>query len=395
MKTNFLRKLAAACIVAAGFCLVAGLYIPLLSDKNASQRDFISYWAAGQQLVHGANPYDFEAIHRLERAAGREDNEPLLVMRNPPMAFFLALPLGLVSPKTGLILWLFILLALLSVSIWILWIINGRPDNRLHLLGYVFAPAVACLMAGQFGIFLLTGVVFFLYLHQSRPFFAGAALLLCALKPHLFLPFAVALLLWVVYRRAYRALAGFTAALLASCALSFGFDAHAWSQYSHMMHAGGALTEAVPVLSVTFRFLIDRNAVWLQFLPEAAACAWALWYFWTRRSRWSWIDQGLVLLLVSAVCTPFGWVTDEAMLLPAVLAGVYRAAGSGRSLLPLGLAAGAAMVEVFAGIPITSRFYLWTTPAWLACYLYATWNRGARTTENHNGDVEDALQASR
>ena len=151
------------------------------------------------------------------------------------------------------------------------------------------------------------------------------------------------------------------------------------------MHAGGALTEAVPVLSVTFRFLIDRNAVWLQFLPEAAACAWALWYFWSRRSRWDWMNQGLLLLIVS----------DEAMLLPAVLAGVYRAAGSGRSLLPLGLAAGAAMVEVFAGIPITSRFYLWTTPAWLACYLYATWNRGARTTENHNGDVEDALQASR
>lgn len=395
MKSSPWRVLAAACIVLAGACLVTVIYTIGLSDKNASQRDFISYWAAGQQLAHGANPYDFGAVHNLERAAGREDSQPLLMMRNPPVAFFLALPLGLVSPKTGLIVWSLVLLALLSVSIWILWLINGCPGNRLHLLGYVFAPAVACLMAGQFGIFLLFGVVLFLRFHESRPLLAGAALLFCALKPHLFLPFAVALLVWMVSRRAYRILAGFSAALLASCALSFCFDAHAWSQYSQMMRAGGALHEAVPVLSVYFRLLVDRNAVWLQFLPEAAACVFALWYFWTRRGRWNWLDQGLVLLLVSAVCTPFGWFTDEAMLLPAVLAGAFRASNSSRSLLPLGLIGGVALAEIFANVQLTTPYYLWTTPAWLAWYLYATWNSGSQMMRAHNGETEDALRARR
>jgi hypothetical protein len=293
-------------------------------------------------------------------------------MRNPPVAFFLALPLGLVSPKTGLILWLLVLLASLSVSIWIIWLLNGRPDSRFHLLGYAFAPALVCLMAGQFGIFLLLGVVFFLYFHRSSPFIAGAALLLCALKPHLFLPFAIVLLAWAVRRKTYRILAGFSAALLASCALSFCLDSHAWAQYSQMMQTGGALNEPVPVLSVMFRFLVDRKAVWLQFLPQTAACAWALWYFWTRRNRWSWMDQGMLVLLVSAVCTPFGWFTDESMLLPAVLTGLYRAADSRRSLLPLAVIAGVALIEALANISIMSRYYLWTTPAWLAWYLYAT-----------------------
>ncbi len=395
MKSSPWRVLAAGCIVAAGVCFVGIIYATGLSDKNASQRDFISYWAAGQQLAHGENPYDFAAVHNLERAAGREDNQPLLVMRNPPVAFFLALPLGLVGPKTGLILWSLVLLAFFSMSIWILWLIHGRPGSRFHLFGYVFAPAVACLMAGQFGIFLLLGVVLFLYFHQSRPFFAGAALLFCALKPHLFLPFAAALLLWTASRQAYRILAGFSIALLASCSLSYSLDIHAWSQYSQMMRAGGVLNEPVPVLSVCFRLLVDRNAVWLQFLPEAAACAWALWYFWTRRNRWNWMDQGLVLLLVSAVCTPFGWFTDEAMLLPAVLAGMYCATDSRRSLLPLGLIAGVALAEVFAEVQITSRYYLWTTPAWLAWYLYATWNKGMHTAEDHNSEAEDALQERR
>jgi F0F1-type ATP synthase assembly protein I len=366
------RKLAAACIVAAGFGFVAWVFVAGLTDKSVAERDFISYWTAGQQLAHGLNPYDFGAIRELERIAGRPDSQSLLVMRNPPVAFLLAWPLGFFDLKTAFKLWVLILLAGLSLAPWMIWRLNGRPDSRLHLLGYGFAPAIACLKAGQFGIFLLAGVTLFLCFHRSRPFLAGTALLLCAMKPHLFFPFAVVLLLWSVTRNTYRILAGFSIALLASCALSFCLDSHAWSQYSQMMHAGGALDEAVPVLSVFFRFLIDRKAVWLQFLPCAAACVWALWYFWTRRSLWNWMDQGLVLLLVSAMCTPFGWFTDESMLLPAVLIGLDRAAGSRRVFVLFGLICGISLIEVFANVRLTSPFYLWTTPAWLGWYLFAT-----------------------
>lgn len=377
MKKSPLRALAAACIVAAGVCFVVGVYIVGLSDKNAAERDFISYWVAGQQLVHGANPYDLQAVRRMELAAGREPDEPLLTMRNPPVGLFIALPLGLVSPKTGLILWLLVLLGGLSLCIFMLWILHGRPDNRFHLLGYMFAPAIACLMAAQFGIFLLIGVVFFLYFYLTRPFLAGAALLFCSLKPHLFVPFGLILILWAVSRKTYRILAGFAAALIANCAFAYWLDPNAWSQYSAMMHAGGALQEKVPVLSVSFRFLIDPQAVWLQFVPEAAACVWALWYYWTRRDRWDWRDHGLLLLLVSAMCTPFGWFTDESMLLPAVLAGVYQAAEAKRSFLPLGLFAGVALLEIFTNVQLTSAYFMWTTPAWLAWYLYATGRIGA------------------
>jgi hypothetical protein len=388
MKKNPLRILAAASIVALGCCYVASIYSVGLSDENASQRDFISYWAAGQQLMHDANPYDFVSVRRLERAAGRADNQPILVMRNPPVAFFLALPLGLVSPKTGLTLWLLTLLVCLSISIWIMWLLFGRPPNRYHLFGYIFPPALACLMAGQYGIFLLFGVALFLYFHQSWPFLAGAALLLCATKPHMFLPFGIVLILWIVMKKQYRILTGFCVAMLASCTLAFCFDPNAWSQYSQMMHTGGALDELVPSLSVYFRFLVDQRAVWLQFLPACVSCAWALWYFWTRRNRWTWMDQGLLLLLVSAMCRPFGWLTDECMLLPAVLAGIYRADKTGRSLIPFGCIAGVAMIEVFVKIPMTSAYYLWTTPAWLAWYLYATAGNSQQVKQAHSGTVE-------
>jgi Glycosyltransferase family 87 len=371
MKASPWRILAAFCLVVAGI----GVLTLIARNDNAGRRDFIGYWAAGQQLIHGANPYDATAVYALELSSGYDLSSPL-IMRNPPEALFLALPLGLVGRNTGIVLWLIALLASLVASIRMLWALHGRPENSLHLFGYYFPPVIVCLMAGQLGILMLFGVVLFLFFHKSRPFLAGAALLLCAVKPHLFLPCGIVLIVWVVYRRAYRVLAGFAVALLAVCALVFLFDPHAWSQYSQMARASGAMNEVAPVtLSRLFRVFVDRNALWLQFLPQAAGCAWSLWYFWTRRARWDWMNQGLLVLLVSALCTPYAWFTDEAMLLPAVLAGVYCAEDSGRSLLPFGLFAGVAIVEAFAVVPITSWYYLWTVPAWIAWYLYATGKR--------------------
>jgi hypothetical protein len=368
-----LRVLAASLIVLAGVCLLATVYVFGLSDKNAGERDFISYWAAGQQLVHGQNPYDFQAVRALELAAGRNPSELVLMMRNPPIAFFLVLPLGFAGPKTGLIAWLFTSIGALSLASFLMWRLNGRPDSLFNYFGFGFAPVLACLMAGQFGIFLLLGIVLFLTLYRDWPFLAGAALLLCALKPHFFVPFGVALLFWcLTTKNGYRILAGACAAIAASSAFAYALDPHAWSQYSQMVRTGGALNEVVPKLSAQLRLFIDPQAVWIQFVLEGLACIWAAWYFWTRRASWDWMDHGLVLLLVGAVCTPYGFLPDESLLLPAILAGVFRCAGLRRPLWLLAVIAGAAMVEVMMGAEIVSRAYLWTTPAWLCWYLYAT-----------------------
>lgn len=376
MKLKPMRILAAACLAVAGVALL----VFIARNNDAGQRDFISYWAAGQQLVQGADPYDSTAVLRVESAAGFKQAEPL-IMRNPPVAFFLALPLGFVTPNQGIILWFIVLLTGLVASVRMLWTLNGRPDNRLHLIGYCFAPVMGCLMLGQFGIFLLVGITGFLYFQDSRPGLAGAALLLCAVKPHLFLPFAAVLLAWALYRKAGGVLWGAGIALLASCALAFAVDRQAWSQYAAMMGHAGMKDTALFTLSKYFRLLFERDAFWLQFVPQSVACGWALWYFFTRRSDWSWTDQGLVVLLVGAMCSPYSWFTDEAMLLPAVLAGIYRADMTGRSLIPFAIIAVAAIGELLGNVPVASVFFLWTTPAWLLWYLYATGRIGAPAKE--------------
>jgi hypothetical protein len=144
-----------------------------------------------------------------------------------------------------------------------------------------------------------------------------------------------------------------------------------------MVRAAGIQDEFIPTWSIVFRVLVDRNAVWLQAVPQAIASVWALWYFWTRRKIWNWMDQGLLVLLISEACAPYAWFTDEVMLLPAVLAGIYRAANSGRSLVPYGIVAAVALVEVMTQVKLIGPLYMWTVPAWLAWYLYATWSKDA------------------
>jgi hypothetical protein len=182
----------------------------------------------------------------------------------------------------------------------------------------------------------------------------------------------------MVYRKSYRILAGFSVALLANCALTLCLDRQIWSQYAVALHTMDITNIYVPSLSQELRRLLDRNATWIQFLPEAAGCLWSLWYFWTRRARWNWMDHGMIMLLISVAVAPYAWLTDEALLLPAVLAGLYQAVDLRRSTLPLILIVAVAQIEIFNVVRVNSPYYLWTVPAYLAWYLYATGRIGAR-----------------
>ena len=270
--------------------------------------------------------------------------------------------------------------AALSASLWILWQLHGCPDALFYLLGYLFAPVLVCMQAGQISILLLFGIMLFLYFVESRPWLAGVALFPLVLKPHLFLPFVVGLFLWVLSRRAYGILAGFFIAVGIGLALTFVVDPHAWLQYRQMMETQGALSQALPTLSHVLQRLVDRNALWLQFVPEAAACVWAVWYFRKQQEQWKWMDQGLLLLLVSSVCRPYGWFFDESVLLPAILTGVLVARQAGRSLWPIAILGTVALVEGFGHVQVTSWWYIWTAPAWLLWYLYATGKAQSRAS---------------
>jgi hypothetical protein len=300
-----------------------------------SSCDFVAYWATGQQFAHHLNPYDAAALIRLENAAGLGRVQPCY-MRNPPWALPLTLPLGLLSAGRAVLPWSLLMLAILVVAVRITRTTLNLSGTGLEFLGYAFPPALLCVVMGQTSLFLLLGLVLFLRLHRTRPLAAGAALWLCTLKPHLFLPFGLVLLLWIVVTRSYRILLGTGIAGTLNVLLVQWRDPAVFRQYLHWAVSSGIEHQPVPCLGVLLRNWLDPAAPWLAFVPAGLACLWAVPYFWQRRDCWDWREHGSLLMLVSLVAAPYCFVFDQSLALPALLYGASRA----RSRWPIVLLAG-------------------------------------------------------
>ena len=353
-----------------------GILSSFLLKDTARTGDFIQYWAAGHQLLHHSNPYDDDAIRSLERVAGYPLDMPAFIMPNPPTALPLVAPLGLLGPKAAEFVWLALSIACLIASMKMIRAMHGYPKNQIHWLGYSFAPAMSCLMTRQVAIFILFGLVLFLRLHRTSPFLAGLSLWFCLLKPHLFLPFGIVLLAWIVVTRSYRVLAGGLSAIAIGTAIALLLDPSAWSHYFQMMSSRRPDLVWIPCVSMALRQWLGHG--WVQYLPATIGCIWALAYFRKHRARWDWMEHGSLLMLVSVLVAPYTWLTDQAILIPALVHGAY-ATKSRLCIAVLALASAAIEAAALAGVPLLqSSFFLWTAPAWLAWYVWATANRDER-----------------
>jgi len=339
-----------------------------VAGKLGASRDFVSYWATGRLLLHHANPYDRAAIADLEHAQGL-DTRAVLVMRNPPWALPLTLPLGLVGLRIAGIFWTLLLLACLLLSVRLVHQLHGSPPNRIHWLGFAFTPCLICMTMGQTALLALLGLALFLRFHLRRPFAAGAALWLCALKPHLFLPFTAALIAWIVVTRSYKLLAGSLAALLLSSLAASWVAPGAWHNYLVLLHSPAVENDFIPCPADALRQWFFPHAIWVQYLPVFICSIWALVYFWQRRNTWDWAANAGPLMLVSIVFAPYCWFYDQSLVMPALLDGAYTTR-SRNLLVCLALLILAADLEI-CFVKVVSPAWLWTAPAWLAWYLLA------------------------
>jgi hypothetical protein len=398
-----------ACILALIFA--ADVYLLLMTGKGAERRDFISYWAAGQQLAHHANPYDASATLTLERSLGFPPAGEALIVRNPPWALPLVAPLGYFSFRFAAVLWSVALLVCWLASIRILLALAPAPAQRYKVLGYpitpafilaLFAPALTCIFYGQTAVFALLGLVLFLRFHKTHPALAGLSLWLCALKPHLFLPFAAVLLLWAIHSvitqrnchserseespysfHAATILASAIAALTATSLLANHLDPHAFREYLAMMRHATTEREFIPCIGIALRFAINPALTSIEYIPAALASLWAIAFYWRNRLTWDWTEHGPLLALVSLVFAPYAWLTDQVIALPALLIAA-RIAGL-RALVLIALAGAIIEAEVLANIYMHSALFLWTAPAWLALYAFAVRNGSASHQKPLNG----------
>jgi hypothetical protein len=192
------------------------------------------------------------------------------------------------------------------------------------------------------------------------------------LKLQLLLPFGVALFCWIKLRRELRLLLGTAVGFTVALAVPLWLDHSIWMDYVPTIRKANADSYAIPTLSSLVRVVVSPQAQWLQLLPCLLACLWAMVYFVKHQDDWSWTRQGLLLLLVSILVAPYSWLSDQIIVLPAIMAANYTLARSGRSLLGFHVTNTAASLMVLLGVPMASVTFAWTALAWLVWFLFAS-----------------------
>jgi hypothetical protein len=375
-------------LMVAALALAALLLIQqlgrLLADRSIMlPDDFVEYWAAGRLNVHGQNPYKAENLLPLEREAGRESfpldpsgHESAIMMWNPPWTLTFVMPLGLVDARIGQLLWLLGNLAIvLFCADWI-WRYYQGPSAYRWLswaLALTFIPTMMVLRAGQIGPLILLGIVGFLHFErQGRLLLAGAACVLIAIKPHLLFLFWIALALWALKGHRWRVLIGGIVTGIVATAIPIFFNPEVCQQYWF------ALTHHPPeewvslTIGSILRLLFGADLVWLQLVPAIPALIWFGFHWRKHHADWAWNEQMPLLTLVSFLTTFYGaWPFDLViLLLPVIQAAVW--AVEAKNLRTAALAMYlvidlAALGLILVGV--TSIWFIWMTPALLACYL--------------------------
>ncbi len=374
----FVRKLIVAAMLSFGISILS---LSLRSTGNAAHKDFIAYWAAGHLLVEHGNPYDTTAVLKLERSAGFVLAEPIF-MRNPPYALLLAAPLGFMGPNFGAVFWSLLIVASVVVSIRLLRVLHGSAEDSCHLLGYLFAPVLSCIVLGQTSAFVLLGLTVFFTVHGKRPVLAGISLLLLTIKPHLFCALGVTLVAWLITRKQYRTIGACCLGLIGCSFATLAFFPSVWTDYWNVLAAAQAESQLIPTVSAMFRLTVGRGAAWTQFVPAALACVWAVYYFWRQKARWDWMLHGSFVLLVSVLTAPYSWLPDEVVVLPAILGTLYAKGNINSILIWFGVLDGIALLAVVAGVQVGSGFYIWTTTAWLGWFSYSRFVHRSQISRN-------------
>ncbi len=351
--------------------------------------DFVEYWAAGQLLARGNNPYDLMEMDRLLKQAGRE--EASIPRRNPPWTLPLVLPLGWLEVRTGRLLWLGLNLLALVVAADLLWrVYQGSDTVRLLavVLALAFVPSVSALIVGQISPLLLLGAAGFLwFISQEQEFEAGVVSTLLPIKPHMSYLFWMALLVWAVGTRRWKllvggALTGVTLTLIAA-AFRPSILTDYW-QTAQTPPAGNGPLE----LSFLLRLRMESPSFAWQYVL-LLGLVWLGWYGWHHRIDWNWPRQMPWLLLVSALTAVYdARLFDLVVLLvplldvaarisqlpfqatsasPEQVRRTWRLAGGALAVYLLVFAAG--LARMLAPSPIQHLHYIWITPVTLLAYL--------------------------
>jgi hypothetical protein len=381
---RLLLAVAALVMLAAGGVAFQNLF---LSNRKPPV-DFVAFWVGGDLAVHGHNPYYPPAVRARQREVGH-DADAAVMMWNPPWVLTLVMPFALVPYGAAYGLWALAHIALILAATELLWrgFAPTDPQRRerhmkarwvAYLVGLSFVPTTYLIGIGQITAVVILGLAGFVLLSRAgRPFLAGAAVAVTAVKPHLLTVFATWLLLEALCSRAGRlVVAGGVLVGIAACLPPTLVNPGVWGDYARALTAPADADHyspadwTTPVIGSWVRASIPGQPFWVQFVPPIlAVVAFGVWYLTGGRPR-SEADRALLtpwIVAGSLLVAPYGgWPFDLVLLLPLIFATAARVVQSPRlPAIAVGAVWLAAVNVALLYMMVTrasSELYIWATP---------------------------------
>lgn len=365
------RKLRWAVLALALGVLVGLIQCHAPALVTSPNGDFLQYWAAARLVLAGENPFVWERVYALWRAAGWT-RDWALVMYNPPWLLGLVLPLGALSAQVAWLVWLAGLTGLVFAVAEVSWRwYGGEARQRWVAWGVTltFMPTLLAVTSGQTGPLVLAGLLVWVAgMRHRRDGLAGLGLALMACKPHvLYLVWPVALF-GVVTARRWRVVAWTGLWLALGVGVPSVFYPLLLRDYLLAVRTQPPALWISPTWGTFLRLLWGPERFALQFVPSLIGGALYTVYAWRRRAAWDWLRELPGLVSVSLITRPYGWTHDLVTLVPALVAVAapwLRAERGVRRRVALGFVAATALM--WAGqlwLPQGDHWLVWLPLLW-------------------------------
>lgn len=310
---------------ALAVCLLTVAHHSMFTSRGRyANRDFMSLWCSGRALLEGLNPYEPGDWLSLRARYGStwmpDERDPF-----PLWTAVLMLPWALWPLDWAAAAWLVFAELITGACVIALSLaLRGKSGPVVTAVlcwgAFLTRGVLTGLNNGQITFVLLFALTSFVVLNlRRRPFWAGLALSLIALKPNPFILLAPLVALWLLYRRRWQCIGG----LLAGAA--------AMSLASWLLRPGWlfewlgarAKAEATFLTPTVWGVAHAIHADWWPLIGLAAAIGVTAALGWA-----TFVERGMGVAEVvslgiagSLLVTPYAWAYDHALLiLPMTLA---------------------------------------------------------------------------
>jgi len=302
-----------------------------MADVIFPPNDFLAYWSGFQLLLQGGDPYNYDQLSQYQKSLGYP-NGPGPIYYSPILFFILA-PILWLPLSIALGIW-----GVLNIALILGCVVASAKMSNLDLkpieaatIGVLFPACVLILYFSQVSALVCFSFLSSVYLlTRARPTLAGIALLPALLKPHLFFLALIPMALQAgrLNIRFILGLSGGIATMLLTLhwlrpgliASHLGADSNALEWLGHS-----------PISALRLLVGLEHSSP-LILAPAAVAAVVVLICALYKRIE---LTRDVPLLLcLSALLTPYIWIFDFIILLPAVLR-IYSTGRLGKQLLLL------------------------------------------------------------